>query len=457
MSRESNGLPTRSPVRRRARSTDRRPSDGPLGRVVEQAVTPTVERPPERSAGRTTRTLFVSTYPPEECGLATFTKDAADAVDGAMERPRSTIMAIRRDASVRYSDPRVRHVIDDGGEKAFRRAGEDANSDPCDVVSIQHEFGLYGGTWGASILEFAAACRKPIVTTFHTLMQAPEAVPKIIVQRLAALSSSVVVMTKAAAKLLAEDFGVTATPVEIIPHGVPLVARATDDACKALLGLTNQRVLCTFGLIGRGKGLDHMIEAMPRVVTACPNALYLIVGVTHPLVKRAEGERYRESLMARAAALGVSEHVRFVNRFLELPELLTYLGACDVYVTPYPSRNQIASGTLAYAMAAGRAVVSTPYIYAEEVLADGRGILVPFASSDGLAEATCRLLHDEPLRADIRSRAYDYSKPMRWPVVGRDYLRCFETAVADHRARHAAWVSSQALLATELPRPTGVS
>lgn len=375
------------------------------------------------------RPLFLSTYPPEACGLATFTKDSADAVDLAAGSRASSVVAIEKMQTHSGSRSRVIHTVENNQTNAYRLAAEVANSSSCDLVSLQHEFGLYPGEWGDRIMDFVHGCEKPVVTTFHTLLTNPDPVPRRIVRALAKKSCASVVMTRIAARLLVDVYGADESSIHVIPHGVPTAPFERDNSHRNKLGLRGKKVICTFGLINSGKGLEQMIRAMPKVVEACPNAVYRIVGITHPQVKRQEGEAYREHLIALAESLGVSEHVQFVNQYLSLEELLCHLQSCDVFVTPYPGKDQIASGTMAYAMATVGAVVSTPFLYAEELLANERGLLVPFGDSQAMAEATLRLLLDPVVLKETRLRAYEYAKPMFWPNVGRMYLKLFQQVV----------------------------
>jgi glycosyltransferase involved in cell wall biosynthesis len=299
-----------------------------------------------------------------------------------------------------------------------------------DVVSIQHEYGIWGGEDGSSVVEFARALRLPSIATLHTVLRTPTPRQRTVLTELIANVSATVVMSRSAATLLTAAYGVDARRLEVIPHGVPDLPLADPGTIKPSLGLDGREVILSFGLLGPGKGYELAIEALPAVAAAHPRVCYVIVGATHPDLLLREGEAYRTSLQARVAALGMGEHVRFVDRFVGRVELTRWLEAADVFVTPYLNLDQIVSGTLSYAMGAGRAIVSTPYACAAELLADGRGILVPPGSPARFAAALNAVLGDDGSRASIGRRAYDHSRAMVWSEVGAGYRRLFERTAA---------------------------
>ncbi|MBF6606874.1 MAG: glycosyltransferase family 4 protein [Chloroflexi bacterium] len=366
------------------------------------------------------RTAFVSTYPPRRCGIATFTRDLA-SVAGAHE-----IVALQPAGQVEPYPVEVHHRIRRDVDADYTRTARALRDCDVDVVSIQHEYGIWGGDDGARVLDFVAALDRPVVATLHTVLRHPTPSQRRILSRLVRDVATTVVMSESAASLLTTVYDVDSSRVEVVPHGVPDLKLVDPDSAKPALGLVGRRVLLSFGLLGPGKGYELAIEAMPAIVRDVPDACYVVLGATHPDLLRREGEAYRRSLVARTDSLRMGDHVRFVDRFVSRGELGRWLQAADVFVTPYPNLDQIVSGTLSYAMGAGRAVVSTPYTYATELLADGRGVLVPPRSPGALADAVANLLTDPGLRTAVGRRAHEYSRPMLWRSVGAAYMRVFE-------------------------------
>jgi glycosyltransferase involved in cell wall biosynthesis len=295
-----------------------------------------------------------------------------------------------------------------------------------DVVSIQHEHGIWGGEDGAHILEFVRALRVPAITTLHGVIAQPTPGQRAVLGEMVARSVATVVMSRSAATVLATAYGVDARRIEIIPHGVPDIPLVDPETVKPALGVAGRSVVLSFGLLGPGKGLELAIEALPKVVATHPSLLYVIVGATHPDLRRREGEAYRAGLMDQVGKLRLTDHVRFVDRFVGRVELIRWLEAADVVVTPYSNPDRVVAGTLAYAMGAGRAIVSTSYAYAAEMLADGRGVLVPHGSPKALATALSRLLSDRDLRDSVGRAAFEHSRGMVWSAVGGEYGRLFE-------------------------------
>jgi glycosyltransferase involved in cell wall biosynthesis len=365
----------------------------------------------------------VSTYAPHRCGIATFTGDLAAAV-GDRE-----IVALQPADRADPYPPEVRHVIRRDVKSDYLIAARALNAGGVDAVSIQHEYGIWGGEDGAYVLDFVRALCVPAVATLHTVLRTPSASQRRILAELVDAADATVVMSQTAASLLAHAYRVDTTRVEVVAHGVPHLPLVPPDSIKPRLGLQGRAVILSFGLLGPGKGYESAIAAMPAVLKAVPSAVYVILGATHPDLLRREGETYREKLEALAADLGVADHVQLVDRFVSPGELGVWLEAADIFVTPYPNLDQIVSGTLSYAMGAGKAIVSTPYAYALERLAQGRGRLVPAGATDELADALVGLLLDPALRALLGRRAYAYSRGMIWPVVGEAYRGVFARAV----------------------------
>jgi glycosyltransferase involved in cell wall biosynthesis len=328
----------------------------------------------------------------------------------------------------------VKFEIREGERADYRSAAEFINRNGYDLLSVQHEYGIFGGKSGIYLMDLVREAKMPIVTTLHTVLQEPSVEQKAVLDELLQLSERVVVMSQKAVEFLTDVHEVPLNKIDLIHHGIPSVSQTSASSFRASLGIVGPMIL-TFGLLSPDKGIQYVIEAMPAIVQEQPGAIYLVVGATHPKVKASAGESYRESLIKLADDLGVGKNVRFVDRFVEAEELVEYLGAMDIYVTPYLNAKQITSGTLAYSVGAGKAVISTPYWYAQELLADGRGVLVPFRDADAISDAVLALQNDPDSKVEIGRKAAAFGKQMLWPEVGLRYVESFEHARKDSQDR----------------------
>ncbi|HUG04960.1 MAG TPA: glycosyltransferase [Candidatus Limnocylindria bacterium] len=343
--------------------------------------------------------------------------------------------AIDEPGAARPYGPDVRWRIRQEEAATYRDAALAISASNVDIVNVQHEFGLYGvwhdSTYDDHLRVFLESCTKPVVTTLHTVAPKPEPWALETVRYISEHSEQVVVMGTTAARLLNEVYGASRPPV-VIEHGMPAIEPRGRHRLKRQLGVDDRPIISTFGLVDPRKGLEYVVEAMPEIIARNPGALYLVVGQTHPELQKREGEAYRNSLVAAVSRLGLRDHVKFVNQYLTQREVVDYLLATDVYVTPYLDPNQITSGTLAYALGAGKAIVSTPYLHAQEVLETGRGILVPFRDAAAVASAVNSVLGDPRRKRELEMRAYEYGKQMAWPAIGRRVLAMMRD-VLDHR------------------------
>ncbi len=377
----------------------------------------------------------IGNYIPRQCGIATFTSDLVEGISVAS--PGSSCYAVAmNDVPEGYDyPPRVRFEVSDKRLRHYQLAADFLNVHRVDVVCLQHEFGIFGGDHGKHVLSLLRDLRMPVVTTLHTVLTEPLPEQRAIIEEIGEISDRLVVMSQRAREILLESYRVRDKKIVLIHHGIPDLPFIDPNYYKDQFGVEGRKVVLTFGLLSPGKGVESMIDALPRVVRKHPETAYIILGATHPNVLRESGEAYRLSLQRRARDLGVEKHVFFYDRFVDLEELCEFLGAADIYVTPYLNREQVVSGTLAYAIGAGKACVSTPYWYAEEMLQEGRGRLVAFRDPEALADQVIDLLSNETERHAIRKRAYAFGRQMVWKEVARRYLDLF-SEVTEEQARH---------------------
>ncbi len=379
------------------------------------------------------RVALIGTYVPRKCGIATFTSDVVSQLSAHEPDVAASVYAL--DAPARAGDyPAGIAVIDPESREAYLAAARRINESGADAVWLQHEFGIFGGADGELVIELVDAIAAPLVVTFHTVLGEPSDNQQRIVRHLLSRASRVMVMSQHGRDLLVERYHAPPALIEVIPHGAPDRPFGREAEFKAALGLPSKHVLMTFGLLGPGKGLEQVIAALPAIVSRYPDTVYRIVGATHPNLVAREGESYREGLMAQAEALGVAEHIVWDNRFLEVGELLDQLEACDIYITPYHNLQQATSGTLSYAVALGKAVVSTPYVHARELLADDVGVLVAPGSSEAIAAAVLGLLGDPARMAATKARAYAAGRTTIWPEFARATAAMLRRAVVRREA-----------------------
>lgn len=377
------------------------------------------------------RIAFIGNYLPRQCGIATFTTDLCEAV--AAEYPETTCFALPvNDTDSGYDyPPRVRFELLESEMASYRRAADFLNGNNVDLVCLQHEYGIFGGPAGSHILTLLRELRMPVVTTLHTVLREPDANQRRVLEKLAQWSDRLVVMSQRGAHFLRQIYGIPEDKVDLVPHGIPDMPFVDPNFHKDRFGVEGKLVLLTFGLLAPNKGIQYVIEALPAIRARYPQVVYIVLGVTHPHVKRHEGEFYRLQLERLARTLGVESNLLFYDRFVSLQELIEFIGAADIYVTPYLNAAQITSGTLAYAVGAGKAVISTPYWHAEELLADGRGVLVPFADAPAIARRVIEMLDNESERHAIRKRAYMHGREMIWSKTAGHYMASFARAHED--------------------------
>ncbi len=388
-----------------------------------------------RQADQPSKIAFVSDYLPRKCGIATFTHDLRGAVAAQYPDAECAVLAIN-DVPEGYDyGADVQFEIQEQRLRDYQEAVNFLRFNGFDAICLQHEFGIYGGRSGSHILAILREVDLPVVTTLHTILEEPAPDQRRVMDEIVRRSERLVVMTERGRRILREIHDAPAAKIDLVAHGIPDTPFVDPSSLKDQFGVEGKKVLLTFGLLSPGKGIEYVIQALPEIVRQYPELIYIVVGATHPHLVRAEGESYRLSLERLAEKLGMRQHVAFYNRFVEHEELEQFIGAADVYITPYLSKAQATSGTLCYAFGCGKAVISTPYWHAEELLAEERGVLVPFRDSAAIATALSGLLADEARLDAMRKRAYLSGRGMIWSQAARHYFASFCRARRDYR-RH---------------------
>lgn len=371
---------------------------------------------------------FIGSYSPRQCGIATYTTDLLRAISEKRPELNCFVIPVNDTAEGYAYPPEVRFEIEEQNIDSYRTAADFLNINGVDLVCLQHEYGIYGGTAGSYILALLRELRMPVVTTFHTVLNDPDNYQRKMLTEIARLSDRVVVMSQTAVDFLKDIYDIPSEKIALIHHGIPDVPFVDPNFYKDQFGVEGKPLLLTFGLLSANKGIENVINALPKILEKYPDLMYFVVGATHPNVIRHEGEDYRLRMRYLARQKGVSDHLVFYNRFVSMKELIEFIGASDIYITPYLNPAQIVSGTLAYTVGAGKAVVSTPYWYAKELLADNRGKLVPFGDSEAIAKQVIDLLEHEPERHAMRKKAYLFGREMIWSVSAQHYIDTFEAA-----------------------------
>ena len=373
---------------------------------------------------------IIGNHLPRQCGIATFTTDLSDAISAEYGASGLSVVAVN-DPQSSYAYPkRVRFQIAEGDISSYRATANFLNASNIDLVCLQHEYGIFGGKAGNHVLELLRRLTMPLVTTLHTVLSQPDRDQRIVMRQIAALSDRLIVMSEYSSRLLLDVFGVPGEKIDLIPHGIPDLPFAEPEVYKDALAVAENFVLLTFGLLSPNKGFESVIRALPRILARHDNVVYVIAGATHPQVRALEGDRYRDQLQALARELGVEREVIFHNRFFSPQEMASLVGSADIYITPYCHEAQAVSGTLAFALGAGKAIISTPYWHAAELLDDGRGTLVPFEDPSAIAVAAIELMDNDAYRHAMRKRAYLYARKMVWSRVAQSYMHSFSRARA---------------------------